>query len=613
MLIKKAIGILLIITLFTSGGRVFAQFQQLGTPVSSLNSKTSQPQSRLADEDKLSLPFWDDFSAKEINDKLWINEGVTHSFTVANAAPSLGVAVFDGIASNGRPYENNPLAQGFADQLTSKPIDLSSLSQTEKESVFLSYYWQPAGKAEMPDINDQIVLQFLNASGDWIEVWNQFGELEAQRLFFTQEIIQVTEEFHHDAFQFRFQARGRLSGPFDTWLLDYIYLNSNRNQLDTNPLDRTLTESNFPIFEKFGAVPLFELQAETELYLRNTGNEFKNLENRFRAMEYTIEFRDPVNQNILAKINENTPFNPVPLALERRRFNSSLITQLSLPEEELDLELVTYISSGDRNLYQIVQGDTLFFPEVDLRVNDTVKTVVALRDYFAYDDGKIDYSAGINQRSGMLAVRYEKTQNAYIKGISINFTNFTQFDRGIDIMVWSDLESEPIFVKESLIPRKENVNEFSFFEIDENILLPDIFYVGFTQFTNDFIHVGLDKTRDNGDEIFYNVAGSWQQNEFVSGSLMIRPHLSQSPPNEESELILPDNLKIYPNPVLDKLIIEGQFELLQVIDPYGRTINIRSEDSDNGKILNFTGQMRGMYLINVLEQGKPKSYRILVK
>ncbi|SNS25909.1 hypothetical protein SAMN06295967_10655 [Belliella buryatensis] len=606
-----AIGLLLASIFMLCVSESFAQFQQLPTPVSQTSNRFFQ--GRILEDQILSLPFWDDFSTNGIRSDLWINDGVTHSYTVANGAPSLGVALFDGIASNGRQYDNNPLAQGFADQLTSRPIDLSTLSDSEKETVFLSFYWQPAGKAEMPDINDQITLQFLNQAGEWVEIWNQFGELEAQRLFFTQEIFQVTEEFQHESFQFRFQARGRLSGPFDTWLIDYVYLNKNRSILDRNAIDRTLTETNSPIFEKYASVPLFELTAEPEQYLTNTGNEFKNLENRFRAMEYTIELRDLETQNSLLKINDNTPFNPVPLALERRGFSSNPISSIPLPESEGDLELVTYLSSGDGILFQIVEGDSIFYPEVDLRINDTVRTIVSVRDYFAYDDGKVDYSAGINQRSGMLAVRYEKTQNAFLKGISINFTNFLQFDRGIDIMVWGNLDSEPLYVKESLIPRKESIEEFSFFEIDENILLPDVFYVGFTQFTNDFIHVGLDKTRDNGEEIFYNVAGSWQQNEFVSGSLMIRPHLSQSPPVEESEAITTEKLRLYPNPIIDQLRIEGQFELIQVLDPYGRRINIQYEELEKGKILNFAGQMRGMYLINVLEQGKPQSYRVLVK
>ncbi|MCH7408563.1 T9SS type A sorting domain-containing protein [Belliella sp. DSM 111904] len=607
----KSILIFSLVLLFQSIGDAFAQFKQLGLPQQ--ENKNQSHTARTREDVVLTLPFWDDFSTRGIDDSKWINEGASHSITVANAAPTIGVAILDGIAANGQPYADSPLTQGVADQLSSHMIDLSDLSDSEEQTVFLSFYWQPAGKAEMPDANDFLILEFLNTNGDWMEVWRQNGELEANRLFFTHEIIQVTQDYFHEAFQFRFQSRGRLSGPFDAWLIDYVYLNKNRNSQDLNRFDRALTQANSPIFNQYSAIPLFELEANPETYFNATGNEFKNLENRFRAMEYSIEIREKDSQTVLQRINNNTPINPVPLALERRSLSSNPIPTLELPEEESDLEVITYLSTGDRSLYQLIAGDSVFFPEVDLRVNDTVRTSVPIRDFFAYDDGELDYSAGINQRSGMLAVRFEKIEEAFLKGVSINFTNFQQFGRGIDIMVWTDLNQEPIYVFEAVIPAKENLEEFSYFEFEENIQLPEEFYIGYMQFSNEFIYVGLDKNRDSGDQIYYNVTGSWQQNEFVEGSLMIRPHLSQSPPFESGEIGPSSRIKIFPNPVTEFVKIEGEFELISIIDQYGRTINVQMEEVEKGKILNFANQMRGIYLINVYEQGKPQSYRIIVK
>ncbi|MCH7401876.1 T9SS type A sorting domain-containing protein [Belliella kenyensis] len=607
----KTIFIFSLILLFQSTSDLLAQFKQLGIP-----NPTDQNQlqnARVREDIVLNLPFWDDFSTRGIDDTKWINQGASHSYTVANSAPSIGVALLDGIGSDGQPYADSPLTQGVADRLSSHMIDLSDLTDSEKQTVFLSFYWQPAGKAEMPDANDFITLEFLNANGDWMEVWRQNGELEANRLFFTQEMVQVTESYMHESFQFRFQSRGRLSGPFDTWLIDYVYLNKNRSSQDLNRLDRALTQANTPIFNRYSSIPLFELKANPEIYLNRTGNEFKNLENRFRAMEYSVEVRNKETQTVLQRINNNTPINPVPLALERRTISSNLITSEALPEGEADLEVLTYLSTGDRSLFQLIEGDSIIFPEVNLRINDTVRTTVAVRDFLAYDDGELDYSAGINQRSGMLAVRFEKIQEAFLKGVSINFTNFRQFGRGIDIMVWTDLNQAPIYVLETVIPSKESLGDFSYFEFDENIQLPEEFYVGFMQFSNDFVYVGLDKNRDNGDQIYYNVTGSWQQNEIVEGSLMIRPHLSESAPFESGEIIPRGGIKIYPNPATEYVLIEGDFQLISIIDQYGRSINVQMEEAEKGKILNFGNQMRGIYLINVYEQGKPQSYRIIVK
>jgi hypothetical protein len=96
---------------------------------------------------------------------------------------------------------------------------------------------------------------------------------------------------------------------------------------------------------------------------------------------------------------------------------------------------------------------------VDFRDNDTVRTLLPIRDFLAYDDGKVDYSAGINQRSGTLALRYEVDGPAFLKGISINFTNFAQVNSVVDINVWRDLEQTPIYSREVIIPDKGGLGE----------------------------------------------------------------------------------------------------------------------------------------------------------
>ncbi len=589
----------------------FAQFQQLPTPQKESRFSPANPAFKVK-QSPLSLPFWDDFSTAGIDSSKWINEGVAHSFTVGNSAPSLGMILLDGVDETGKSYSNTLLEQGETDRITSQPIDLSGISPQEANTVFLSFYWQAGGKAELPDANDELSLQFLNENGSWNEVWNMTGELDDSQIIFTPEIIQVTSIYFHNAFQFRFQTRGRRSGPFDSWILDYIYLNKNRSINDLFFEDRALTTISSSPFEKYTAIPLFELNRNPDNYFVSIQNEFNNLSNRFRAMEYTIEFREKESQTIIQKINNNNPFNPVPLARERRRFSSNPIANISLPEEDTDWEIVTYLSSGDNFLYNIIGGDTVFFEEVDYRLNDTARTTLPIRDYFAYDDGSLDYSAGINQRSGMLAVRYEMSEPAFITGLSINFSNFNQVGSGVDIMVWNDLESAPVFAKEFLIPEKANRSDFSYFDLGTGIGVNAEFYVGFRQFTNEFIYVGLDKTRDTGEEIFYNVSGSWQQNEFVAGSLMIRPHLSPSAPLQENSAGKA-LLKAYPNPVQDILFIDGDFQNLEIFDSFGRRINLPIEDYEKGKILNFAGIQKGVYLVNVLQEGKQKSIRVLVK
>ncbi|EKB50462.1 T9SS type A sorting domain-containing protein [Cecembia lonarensis] len=609
---RKAVAFIFITwALLICAQQANAQFQQLPTPIFPSEEKAILNARIL--ENNLQLPFWDDFSSPGVDPAKWINGGTTQSYTVGNAPPSLGVLLMDGVDERGRPYSNVPIEQGINDQITSLPIDLSGLSEAEKNTVFLSFFWQAGGKAELPDFNDDLNLFFLDSAGIWTQVWRVSGELEAEQFFFTPEIIQVTEDFQHENFQFRFQISGRASGPFDAWLLDYVYLNKNRNPNNLFFPDRALTQTNSRPLGKYAAIPLFELKNKNNTIWTNVSNEFKNLENRFRAMEYSIELRNKADDALISRINNNTPFNPVPLANERRTFTSNNFGNIDLPEAETDLELTTYISSGDRFLFQIVDGDSLIFEQVDLRVNDTVKTIITVKDFYAYDDGIVDYSAGINQRNGMLANRFEVENPAYVKGISINFTNFLQANTFIDLMVWNNLTNEPLFVKEVFIPEKEVLGEFAYFELEENVRVEGNFFVGFTQFTNDFVYVGLDKTFDNGSEIFFNVSGSWEQNTIVGGSLMIRVHLSEEPLLAEEEQNT-KTLKVFPNPVTDWLSIEGDIDSYQVFDNFGRSLDLPEENPEiNSKMINFAGLQKGIYLIQVIQGEEQKSFRILVK
>ena len=556
------------------------------------------------------LPFWDDFSGG-LDTLKWTFSGTTYTETIGLNAPSIGMLLFDGVDQNGSPYSLQQTEQGNADQVISKPFDLSTISEIDQNSLFINFFWQAGGRGELPDENDQLILQFLNEAGNWVTVWGQFGGISLNREIFTQESIQVTPAFQHENFQFRFFTQGRLSGPFDSWLVDYIFFNSGREGNEVNFPDRSLTRRNELRLADYGAFPLALLEGNQEGEWSTIQNEFLNLENRFRAMEYSIFARDTTTNSILS-INSNTPFNPVPNSNERRVFFSGAFVGLSVPSVETNMEITTKLTSGDDFLFNVIDGDTTRFEEVDFRSNDTVSSYFPIRDYFAYDNGSADYAAGINQRSGFLAVEYQTPEEVFIKGISINFTNPRQANQAVDIYIWKELDEDPIFRREDLIPIKEANEQFIYYSLDTNIRVSGTYYIGFAQFTNDFIFVGLDKTNDFGDKIFYNVAGAWAQNEEVKGSLMIRPHISLSAPFEESEI--PDeNLRIFPNPVQNFLNVEGAFREIRIFDSFGREIFLERELTNKGEIVNFRGQRPGIYVINVTRENEIESFRILVK
>lgn len=592
-----------------------AQFSQLPVVLPKSINRATLPANRVQNE-PLSLPFWDDFSDGRISEMHWESKGVMASMTMGVDPPSVGVVFLDGVDERGNPYERERLANGEGDQLLSMPVDLSSISASERETVFLSFFWQAGGRGEMPDAIDQLELYFLDLDGDWNKVWETFGGDAEEQNEFTQELVRLSPEYFHEGFRFRFQVVGRLSGPFDTWLLDYIYLDKGRSPSDYFFEDRTLTRLPGSPFGKYTAIPHFFLETEANGLLDVIEGQFKNLSNRFRAMEYTIQLRNSQDNSVISNVNLNTPLNPVPSAQERRDFSSRVSETIDWREgEPFDLETLMYLSTGDQwKVAGVVAGDTIFEPSIDYRINDTVRTIIPIRDFLAYDNGSADYSAGINQTSGMLALRYDTPQPVYVSGVSVNFTNFLQRGNAIELMIWDSLERRALYRKEVLIPETEEKDEFAYFPLDTNIMVNDSFFVGFMQFTNDFIYVGLDKTTDTGEEIFFNVYGVWEQNAAVRGSLMIRPHLSLE---QVVDIVEEEQAEIsaFPNPVLDdRLTIHGDFEDLVVYDFQGREIKVFPESVENGKIINFTGQHRGVYLIRVMDRNNKLKYiRIILK
>ena len=103
--------------------------------------------------DTLSLPFFDDFSTTntgKLDTKKWLSSGVYVNNTFCQNPPNFQVASFDGTNQYGQPYsflpntdDINLIINDFTDNLTSKPIDLSTI--TASSDLVFSFFWQKGG------------------------------------------------------------------------------------------------------------------------------------------------------------------------------------------------------------------------------------------------------------------------------------------------------------------------------------------------------------------------------------------------------------------------------------------------------------------------------------
>lgn len=142
----------------------------------------------------LSLPFYDDFSVMNIypDSNLWIDDEAYINAEFPLYPVNYGVATMDAIDARGKVYLE-AIPYGFeADHLTSKPIRLDSvydpnLGQMKKltpaDSVYLSFYYQPQGRGDVPLKHDSLVLEFGRYNGDTI-----FSHFDSTQVFGTNYV-----------------------------------------------------------------------------------------------------------------------------------------------------------------------------------------------------------------------------------------------------------------------------------------------------------------------------------------------------------------------------------------------------------------------------------------
>lgn len=602
---------------------LFAQIVEIPLSRSKMvDTKTSRGPQPESSHTPLALPFWDDFSTSSLfpdTTKWLLADNVRISNSTGIKAPTLNAAVFDGVDGFGAPYNPTTLINGKTDSLTSQYIDLSQLETSQRDSVFLSFFWQLNGRGELPEEGDSLTLSAKNAIGLWETIWSINGGVDNENEEFEQVLLRIPPRFWSAEFQFKFQAYGNLTGKFDTWLVDYIFLNKSRSPVDIAYLDRALTRRPSFLTGPYTAMPTEQFFSDPSKYVVTTNSEFYNLNSVFQPVLYSTIVTDLITGNEIERLNDEVLATPLPGAFERREFTSPALdpSRLDPQADSLQLETKYFIRSGDTYFIESIKGnDTIFAFNVDYRVNDTVRMVTVIDDYFAYDDGEPDFAAGINQRGGQLAYRFYAEERALLTHIDINFPFTEQAGQPIQIFVRDELNnnSESLLYQNSYsILRPEEIGDLRAYQLDSPVFVQDTFFIGFAQATNEFLAVGLDKNNDTGGEMFYNVSGTWEKNQFVNGSFLMRPRFDKniaSSGQQGGEARV--DIEIYPNPSNGRFYISGEVKNLEVFDNYGNKRLFTTDPRDRGTWVDLSRNKNGIYLLKFLSNGKPVAKRVIL-
>jgi hypothetical protein len=611
---------------FLTATGCFAQLQRY--PLTRTGSAERENPTRAARTQAtlLTLPFFDDFSTatKVPHDSLWINGGVRVNNQFAINAPSKGVATFDGLKVSGQPWNFNPnVVQDTVDVLTSQPIDLSGL--TAASNVVLSFFWQAGGLGEAPDPFDSLLVQVINAGGQWRTVLALKDTTPVIEDFQYVSLPINTADLLRAGFQFRFMAFGRPAGMYDIWNIDYVYLGQNRQPNNPSVRDVAVSAPLKSVLKQYTAMPWDQFNVNPQGETASADSTvLSNLQrDNFNLAKFNYNITDLTTGETL--YNFVDPFDVgVDLSAGEKERVGIPITR-TLPQ-----------TGGPRRLratFRIRDETTgnVSIPGVNLRRNDTVSNVTVLDNYFAYDDGTAEYALGIRQRQGRVAVRYVLNKPAQLTAVRLYLTQLERSLAGqtFVLTVWKRLDRDPVSVlyqKSVAVSYTDTLDEFATYPLlDEgnsptSISIADTFYVGWQQTTADLLSVGLDANTNASNQVWYNINGvDWTANTEVPGSAMIRPVFGSlttaiDDPEPETPVADPNTLRVFPNPTSGRFTWSiPQVTSVRVMDVMGKVVRTGRYQPADRPELDLAGLPDGLYVLHLETPRKHYVRKILLR
>ena len=547
----------------------------------------------------LSLPFFEDFLGQNLypDAQKWVeNRQVYVNNTMAFNPPSQGVATFDALGGNGRPYDTVTAGGlNYADSLTTQLFDLTTY--TPADSLYLSFFYQPQGVGFSPEVQDSLMLFFRNKNGIWVKQWADTGNTLKP---FRQVMVALRDtNFFHDKFQFRFVNKASINLNDDVWNLDYIRLAAGRTAGDTAVNDVAIS-----------TVPGFYLNDYTSIpyaqYLASGGS--------LRAANITVRVVSNAAGATTAGIGYTAVDTRNGMAV------GSATSNISLPARSTQSgTLANYTATPAAGLHERVLFRNRFYLQPALpqfsTANDTLVKDFVFDNYLAYDDGTAEKSYFLNLQPslpGKIALDFRTYVPDTLRGAAILFgqqvptaagkfftINIYRFIAGIDnqpadVLLYSQEFYQPRFI--------DSTNRFWNYTFDNPVPLPaGTFYLGLMQPAlsgSDSLYYALDANRIGGNHLYFNVTGTWQSST-ISGSVMARPLLGGAVRSSAVEAVaaMPVEWNIYPNPGTTRFSLTGVpvGATVRVLNLAGRTV--WSGPLPDGGHVELPQNAGGLYLV----------------
>jgi hypothetical protein len=559
-----------------------------------------------AAEPTLSLPFFEDFSIVSVfpDPEKWADQSVFINSSFALDPMSIGVATFDGIDENGTVYaiSNQPTP---SDQLTTYSFDLSPYANSD-DAVRLSFFYQCGGKGEVPELSDSLILDFFSpVSQQWELTWFATRNTASE---FQQVIIIVDTLYYHNGFRFRFRnytsispddvsgGEGALSNA-DCWNIDYIQMNTAPISEHLSIHDVALIDLPRNLMDFYESIPWLHLDEAQNITRNNLNFVIRNLAKNDTFSVVRDYYLHDLNTGYiesyvgyLEKVDPDT-------IIWRPDWFYAPFTYNSTSDEGL-LEVVGYLDTSADQFKQ----------------NDTVKTILHFKDYYAYDDGTPEYGFGISGPSmsgALLAMRFRVYKPDTLRAIDMAFNNTRNnvtADQEFQFCVWKDGGGKPgelLFLSDDYYhPDTLYMPGFKRYplETEEDLIITDTtIYIGWKQRTEDFLNVGYDVNRDNLPRTFVNVSGTWFNpgGSIIPGTIMMRAvfggkDVITGKPEIPADT---DDIILYPNPVSGMLTIQSEKNLIRQISIFDISGRLLIQENGNRNNIDVSQLSPGIYQV----------------
>ncbi len=516
----------------------------------------------------------------------WLDSYAYHNYQLALDPRSLGVVTFDGLNEQGFPYEIGTTATNFADKLTSKPLDLSSISSAD--SIYFSFLYQPEGLGDIPEQGDSLILEFYAPSqNNWKHVWSIEGD--TVHPFRAVHLRLEDTCYFKKGFQFRFRNYGSLAGSLDHFHVDYVHL-------------RTLSSVDDTLFKDFAFV--YPLNSLLKTYTSVPWDHYKESADNKMTDSLLIKLHNGSNNP------ENYQNGDISIFYNAIQEGSFVLPGFILAESNINYQARTTHSSwndcsngyefdktkmGDEQLFEVKASASAQFP--NLTINDSTVFYQNFSNFYSYDDGSAEAAFGPTGVQARLAIEFNTYQPDSLIGVDIHFVPSVNdvSDKLFLVTVWDDNSGVPgnvLYEDNVFFPRSPSygnaLNSFhTYYFLDTmKIAVGTKFHIGWRQLDADRLNAGLDRNIDNSSKIRYSVdAGfTWLTSPF-SGSAMIRPIFSTALDQfiGIKENVDELNFSIYPNPTNGKLTIKlndlTYSTDYQLLNSLGQTVLVGSSDS----------------------------------